>query len=61
MAKFLIYNQSSFEVEANDEVEARKKAEETLHKLEESCKKVDVSFKVESAKVADKRTGYFLG
>ena len=60
MSKYLIYVSVSFEVEGSDEVEAKKLAEPILKKLEETCKKEEVTFQIESAKVADKKSGFFV-
>lgn len=60
MSKYLIYVSVSFEVEGSDEVEAKKLAEPILKKLEEESNKLNISFKVDSAKVADKKSGFFV-
>ena len=60
MSKYLIYVNTSFVVEGEDEVDAKKKAEPILSALEQVCKEKEVTFQIESAKVADKKTGFFV-
>ena len=59
--RYLIYVQCSFEIDGEDEIKAKEAAEPLLKQLEEKSKELGISFRVENARIADKKTGYFLG
>lgn len=52
--KYKIYAQLSFDIEAEDENKAKELASEKLKEIEGR------DLKVENAKVADEKSGYFL-
>ena len=56
--KYLIYLQANFELEAEDEEQAQKAAAPVLNKLIEAHR--DIWLKVDSCRVVDKKTGYFI-
>ena len=56
--KFLIYIQANFEIEAEDEDKAQIVCQPVLDKLVENNR--EIYFKVDTARVADKKTGYFI-
>ena len=58
MEQYQIYAQIVFDLEAKDEDEAKKLASEKFRIIVESAKDLNIS--VSDAKVAHKRSGYFI-